>query len=99
MGEMSVPVLGRGAELATVDQFIDAVALGPAGLVLEGEAGIGKTTLWGMACAAARERGRRVLACRGAAAEARMSYAALSELLADVDEEALAPLPAPQRMR
>jgi DNA-binding CsgD family transcriptional regulator len=94
---MSIPVLGRGVELAAVDQFVEALALGPAGLVLEGEAGIGKTTLWDIACAAARERGRRVLACRGAAAEARMSYAALSALLADVDDEALARLPGPQR--
>ena len=87
MRDMSAPVLGRGVELAAIDRFVATVALGPAGLVLEGEAGIGKTTLWGLACAAARERGLRVLACRGAAAEARMSYAALSELLADVDED------------
>lgn len=93
---MSAELLGRGPELAVVDGFVAAVANGPVALVLEGDAGIGKTTLWATACAMALERGRRVLACRGAAAEARMGYATLGELLADVDAEAIAKLPTPQ---
>jgi hypothetical protein len=39
-------VIGREAELHAVAAFLDALAAGPAGLLLEGEAGIGKTTLW-----------------------------------------------------
>jgi hypothetical protein len=37
-------VLGRDREMAAVAAFLDAVPSGPAGLVLEGAAGIGKTT-------------------------------------------------------
>src|SRR5215472_10739868 len=49
-------VVGRDRELAAVAAFLDAVPLGPCGLLLEGEAGIGKTTVWraGVAWAAGR---------------------------------------------
>jgi DNA-binding CsgD family transcriptional regulator len=66
---------------------------GPSALLLEGAAGIGKTTLWQAGVAIARARGHRVLACRAAASEARLSYAALGDLF---DFE-LPGLPAPQR--
>lgn len=89
-------MLGREVELAAVERFVEGVATGPAGLVVEGDAGIGKTTLWTAACAVAREHGVRVLVCGGAAAEARMGYAALAELLADIDAETIAQLPGPQ---
>ena len=39
-------IVGREAELAEIRAFIDAVAKGPHALVVEGEAGIGKTTVW-----------------------------------------------------
>ncbi len=49
-------VVGRDRELATVTAFLDALPSGPSGLLLEGAAGIGKTTVWeaGVAGAAAR---------------------------------------------
>jgi tRNA A37 threonylcarbamoyladenosine biosynthesis protein TsaE len=50
--------IGREAELAAVGGFLDTPAGPPAALVLEGEAGIGKTTLWrrsGMAFARVAE--------------------------------------------
>jgi DNA-binding CsgD family transcriptional regulator/tetratricopeptide (TPR) repeat protein len=66
-------------------------------LVVEGEAGIGKTTFWLAALEHARAQGFTVLAARTAAAETRLAYAGLADLLAEVDESVLAHLPRPQR--
>ncbi len=66
-------------------------------LVLEGEAGIGKTTLWREARRRAEERGYQVLWCRPSAAEAKFSFAGVADLLSPLDDAVLAPLPEPQR--
>ncbi|HEY6748069.1 MAG TPA: AAA family ATPase [Mycobacteriales bacterium] len=58
------PVFGRVAERAAVEAFLDAAALGPATLVVRGEAGIGKSTLWRYALAAAADRGFAVFSVR-----------------------------------
>jgi hypothetical protein len=86
-------ILGRDAELAQVKSFIGSVSGGPSALILEGAAGIGKTTLWRAGVSFARAGGHRVLSCRAAESEARLSYAALGDLL---DFE-LPDLPAPQK--
>ena len=39
-------IIGRAAELRRVDEFLVAVEEGPSGLLIEGEIGAGKTTLW-----------------------------------------------------
>src|SRR5262249_25876703 len=83
--------------MAAVAAFLDAVGSGSAGLVLEGAAGIGKTTVWAAGAALAAGRGYTVLSCRPAESEARLSFAALGDLLGGVLEGALAGLPAPQR--
>src|SRR6266446_5862550 len=92
-----IEVVGRDEELAAVREFLDAVERLPAALVVEGEAGIGKTTLWRAGIASAEERGYRVLSTRPAQAESQVSYAGLADLLEPVLEEALAELPPPQR--
>ena len=66
-------------------------------MILVGPAGAGKTTLWRAAVDRARARGRRVLEASPARAEARLSYAALGDLLSTLDDTAWAPLPGPQR--
>ena len=90
-------VVGRDREMAAVAAFLDAVGSGSAGLVLEGAAGIGKTTVWAAGAALAAGRGYTVLSCRPAESEARLSFAALGDLLGGVLEEAVAGLPPPQR--
>jgi len=90
-------VVGREAQLLEVERFLDASAAGFAVLVLEGDAGIGKTTLWREARSRAGERGALVLSSRPSAAEAKLSFAALADLLARVDGDAFAALPGPQR--
>jgi DNA-binding CsgD family transcriptional regulator len=88
-------LVGREEELARVDSFL--VSSHVMTMVLEGEAGIGKTVLWEAGVAAARSNDFRVLACRPVAAEASLSYVALGDLFAPVLEETLSLLPPPQR--
>jgi predicted ATPase len=49
-------VIDRENELAAIRALLDEVSQGPAALVLSGEAGIGKTLLWRVGVARARER-------------------------------------------
>jgi hypothetical protein len=81
-----------------VHEFLAAAATTPSALVLEGEPGIGKTTLWSAAVEWARERGFRVLSARPAEAESVFAYASVADLLSGVDGAAWADLPAPQRL-
>ena len=69
----------------------------PRALVLEGEAGMGKTTLWRAGVEHARpSTGFRVLQAQPAESETALSFAGLGDLLDRVLDEALAPLPAAQ---
>ena len=90
-------LIGRDAELDRVEEFLSAIESGPAALLLEGEAGIGKTTLWNRGLASSAARGQRVLRCRPGEREAQLAFAALGDLLVDVPEAAMSDLPAPQR--
>ena len=95
---MMSTVVSREEELASLDAFIDAPAAAPAALVLEGEAGIGKSTLWrrgGRACAraagcACSRRGRP-------RPNAGLAHVGLGDLLEDVLDDVLPALSAPQR--
>src|SRR5512132_3210964 len=94
---MGSAVVGRDGELGAVERFLNGVPLGPSALVLEGSAGIGKTTLWQAATERAAARGYTILACRAAESEAKLALAALADLLAELADDLLARLPAPQR--
>jgi DNA-binding CsgD family transcriptional regulator len=67
-------------------------------LVIEGEAGIGKTTLWLSAIASAKNRGFRVLSAQAGQAESTLAYAATADLLGDVEADVLDQLPEVQRI-
>ncbi len=89
-------VIGRDVELARTEDFLDTFAAGSYGLVIEGEAGAGKTTLWLAAVDEARERGCRVLETRPAEAEAGLPFAGLGDLVESTLDEVLDDLPEPQ---
>lgn len=88
-------IVGREAELALLRDFLHSTRATV--LVIEGEAGIGKTTLWTAGVAEARSAGSLVLACRPSAAEAELSYGALGDLVGPYLGDVLPELPAPQR--
>jgi ATP/maltotriose-dependent transcriptional regulator MalT len=88
---------GRQAELARISSFLDAIRTGPEALVLGGEAGIGKSALWLDTLEQARARSYRALSSRPTESEAKLSFAALGDLLDGVVDEALDALPSPQR--
>jgi len=89
-------VIGRNAELELIANFLSTISAGCAGLVLTGEAGIGKSTVWGAALTAARSRSFTVLSCRCANAEANLPFSALSDLLGPALDGDAVRLPPPQ---
>jgi DNA-binding NarL/FixJ family response regulator len=89
-------VVGRESELSLVRGFLEGEGALRA-FVLEGVAGIGKTTVWQAALDAASASGSRVLCARAAESEVRLSFAALGDLLEDVSADAFVDVPAPQR--
>ncbi len=91
------PVVGREAELAAVASFLRAPLTSSAALVIEGEAGIGKSTIVRVALERAAGAGLLVLAARLSASESALPYVALGDLLAVVDDDALSALARPQR--
>ena len=90
-------IVGREAELASLREFVASIAGGASALVLEGEAGMGKTTLWSAGIQEAETCGVRVLRALPAESESALSFAGVGDLLDSVLDEALAPLPAGQR--
>jgi hypothetical protein len=70
-------VIGREREIAVVSALLDSEPRGPRALLVDGEAGIGKSTVWFEAVRLAEVRGYRVLRARPAESEAKLSYATL----------------------
>ncbi|HEX3290534.1 MAG TPA: AAA family ATPase [Gaiella sp.] len=94
---MSSGVVGRDAELAVVRGFLASIPEGTIALVLAGDAGVGKTTLWEAGVANADARGFRVLVARPAESETALSFSGIGDLLDPVLDTALASVPAAQR--
>jgi DNA-binding CsgD family transcriptional regulator len=94
---MTLEIIGREEQLASIRTFIDDAEGGPAALVLEGEAGIGKSTLWLAGVEHARAEGMRVLSARPAEAERGLAHAGLGDLLEGAMDDVLPMLTAPRR--
>ncbi len=94
---MDTTVVGRDRALGATRAFLTAAREGPQALLVEGDAGIGKTTVWLAAVDAARADGRRVLDTIAEPVEARMSFVALADLIGDCYDEVRSELPGPQR--
>ena len=96
-------LFGRAAETASVERFIAAVPRAtsvpgtPANLIIAGDAGIGKTSLWQLAIARAERAGYQVLTSRCVEAEAKLSFTALGDLMVGVPDSVLASLAGPLR--
>jgi DNA-binding CsgD family transcriptional regulator len=89
--------VGRDAELASIGAFLDAAEGRATALLIEGDAGIGKSWLWREALREAGERGYRILACQPTESESGIGFAGLIDLLGPWVDEAAADLPEPQQ--
>jgi DNA-binding CsgD family transcriptional regulator len=89
-------MVGRDQELAAVGEVLDGLHAGPGVLLVEGEPGIGKTTVWLAGRERAQQLGHRVLSCRPIQTETPLAFVALADLLEPVLDETLPHLPAPQ---
>ena len=96
-GRVDARVVGRDEPLAELERFLREIEVASASLVIEGEPGIGKSTLWQSAVDAAVEREYLVLVSRPAESESALAYSGLADLLAHLDAAFRADLPDPQR--
>src|SRR5687768_7399951 len=94
---MAQTIVGRDAEVAALRAFLEDTGDIPAALVLEGEAGIGKSTLWLAGVDAARSQGWSVLVARPTHAERGLGNAGLGDLLDGRLDDLLPELAAPRR--
>jgi len=90
-------IVGRNQELQAASAFLGRVADGSSALILAGEPGIGKTTVWEETVQRARDRGCLVLSARPAETEAKFAYAVLADLFEPVIDAVLPSLAGPQR--
>ena len=87
IGPMAPGVVCRTGELGEMADFLTSACARPSGLTIEGEAGIGKTTLWSAATDQARERGFCFLSARAGEAESAIRSSAQGRALRDADSE------------
>jgi len=90
-------IVGRGEELCALRAFIEEARPQRVALVLHGEPGIGKSTLWLAGIEHARDRGLRTLVSRPAEAERHLAHAGLGDLFDEVLDEVLPSLRPPRR--
>ena len=91
-------LLGREKERGTIDRLLAVGEGGQRGLLLEGEAGIGKTSLWRAARSAGEASGYGVLSAAPTEAESALPYSVLGDLLDGVPDEVIAYLSTPLRV-
>ena len=90
-------LVGRSRELGAIAAALDRIESGAAAVVVEGEAGIGKTTVLDAVARWARERSFANVACRPAESEMALSFGVLADLVGSVPTDILGELPGPQR--
>ncbi len=94
--EAAARLVGREGELAALRDFLETAPPASA-LILVGDGGIGKTSLWEAGIELARALEICVVSTRALEAEAHLSFAGLIDLLDGVDLDAVEALPPPQR--
>jgi DNA-binding CsgD family transcriptional regulator len=90
-------LVARESELEAIRALLRGDGAEARALVLEGDPGVGKTSLWERGVAWAREDGRRVLVARASEDEGGLPFAGLIDLFDAVTSEELGSVPAPQR--
>jgi len=90
-------LVGRDRETAEVSSFTAGIGGERLALVIEGELGIGKTRLLHEAVRRGREAGFRILSSSPGAADAKLSFSGLGDLLSEVVEDPALEIPDPQR--
>lgn len=93
---MSV-VRGHAAQLRQVGDFLRQRDLWPRGLVIFGEPGIGRSSLWADAVDQARSSGIHVVSAGVSSFERKMNYSGLADLLVEIDFKIMGHLPAIQQ--
>lgn len=96
-GAVKLIPLGRKAEIAKIELFLAHVSSGPRLLLLEGDVGIGKTTLLEYGRDAAIRLGHHVLSTAPVETEMPLAYAGLADLLETIPRTLVDALPLPQR--
>ena len=89
--------IGRDAEAAKISRFLCELRKGPRVLLIEGEAGIGKTTLLSEGQDAAVQLGITTLTAYPVESEMPLEFAGLADLLETVPASVVGRLPVPQR--
>ena len=95
---MTSAVIGREWEIAEGNGFLADVVERSRGLLLAGEPGMGKTTIWSTVVEEAVGRGFGVLVARPSEAEAELAFSVLTDLFAAVEMATLMELPGVQRV-
>ncbi len=93
IGTVHRSMVGRDEELARLESFLRQTTDGFALLAIEGEAGMGKTTLWEEAVSSARAIGITTLTARPTEAESALSFVALNDLVEGVGDDVWSDLP------
>jgi DNA-binding CsgD family transcriptional regulator len=90
-----VETIGRDAERGELGRWLQSPE--PPVLLIEGEAGIGKSTLWRAGVGDAEQLGIRILACTAAGSETQLAFTTLRDVFADAFDDVADELPPPQR--
>jgi DNA-binding CsgD family transcriptional regulator len=93
---MLMDIIGRTDELGQLEAFLEEERQAPGALLMTGEPGIGKSSLWSLGLERARSDGFRVLRASPAEAERSLPHAGLGDLFEGVDEKVLSRLPLPR---
>ena len=96
-GQARARVVGRELELAVAVDFLVARPVGPAALVIEGGAGVGKSTIFRASLEVASSVGVRMFLARPSAGEMELPFAGLGDLLSGIRGKSLEALAGPQR--
>lgn len=94
-GQTLRPLVGRDTELEALSRFFGGRSQS-ACLVISGDPGMGKTSLWQAGLDLAALEGLRVLSTRASQSEAGLLFAGLADMVENIDHQAFEQVPGPQ---